>query len=103
MEVEVKNSIGQNSLGMKYMPLSIDMKSLFSSSVEVDIPWILLDCGINLDWILSVQAGRTKLLRTSNKTLFHQGLWVSSGQRSGKPYEMLEGTFATDKHLIQGE
>ena len=35
--------------------------------------------------------------------LFHQGLWISSGQRLGKPDEMLEGTFATDKHLIQEE
>ena len=34
---------------------------------EVDIPWILLDCGINLDWILNVLAGRTKLPHTSNK------------------------------------
>ena len=27
----MKNSIGQNFLGMKYMPLSIDVKSLFST------------------------------------------------------------------------
>ena len=35
--------------------------------------------------------------------LFHQGLGISCGRRLGKPDEMLEGTFAMDKHLIQGE
>ena len=35
--------------------------------------------------------------------LFHQGSWISCGQRLGKPDEMPESTFAMDKHLIQGE
>ena len=35
--------------------------------------------------------------------LFHQGSWISCGQRLGKSDEMPESTFAMDKHLIQGE
>ena len=48
----------------------------------------------------TLDLGRDTFLHSS---LFHQRLWISSGKRSGKPDEMLEGTFATDKHLIQGE
>ena len=66
VEVEVNNSWAKipSVWNICLYPLILIHSSVI---FEVDIPWTLHDCGVNLDWILSVQAGRTELSHTSNK------------------------------------